>query len=266
MGAYTEEQVDALLLRLEQCFEQHAASRRHGTGLSVRARSQGHDVLLAAEGLRDLLLQAVSHADRPLLSRVFGGSCQRLERARRILDLIGPCEISSHEHHQLTFAEDQRFLDMQRALRSLESLLRDIGRDRPLSARQDVKMTGEEVAPGEAGGEAGCDAVGEAAAVGGGAEAPTVLAEYKAVSFTDTDGDQIEFRLQRGGQLQFFTNGRKALSPVTELTAHEFLLRVAGTADGWRYSSWDTEIPDENQAIRERVLDLAPKEPACRQC
>lgn len=259
-AAYTEEQVDALLLRLEQCFEQHVANRRWGGGLSVRARSGSHDVLRAAEGLRDLLTQAASHADRPLLGRVFGASSQRLERTGRILELIGPCEISSQEHNQLTFAEDQRFLDMRRALGSLEALLRDTGRDRPLSARHSAQVTGGEAAPGEAEGEAWCDVAS------GGAEAPIVLAKCEVVGFTDTDGDQIEFRRQRGGRLQFFTNGRRALSSVTELTAEEFRLRVAGTADGWRYTSWDTEISGEDWAIRERVLDLVPAEPTCRQC
>lgn len=127
---YTEDEVDNLLLQLECCFQRKVASKLH----AVRSRAEGHKLLLAAEAVRNLLFEAV-RGDRLLLCRVFGGSCRRFHRLQTILEQVGPCEVFSKDYNRITYSQDQRFLDMQNSMRSIKSVLKDLGTYRPRSPK-----------------------------------------------------------------------------------------------------------------------------------
>jgi len=94
----------------------------------VKLRAAEADLLRVAEKVRDLLNSAVK-GDKSLLSQVFGGSCQRFHRFRRVIDTV---EFSDMH------AKDQRWKHLIEAMETIEEVLKQLGTFKPFQLEKKV--------------------------------------------------------------------------------------------------------------------------------
>jgi len=112
--------VDILIVKLEAAAERvHAAQaqqRRTATEAAQR------NLLSATEPLRDLL-QRTLQGDKAGLTDVFGGSCERVWRIKRVL--------AKNPALSQTHAADRRWRDLELAILTVEQVLKELGKFRP---------------------------------------------------------------------------------------------------------------------------------------
>lgn len=114
---YTADEVDSLAVQFGACAERQIANKES----AVRLRAAERDLLQVAEAARDLMLKAVK-GEKQYLAEVFGGSCTRFHRFRRVLDTV---ELS--EMHE----KDARWTDLQKAMEIIEEVLKQLGMFKP---------------------------------------------------------------------------------------------------------------------------------------
>jgi len=120
--AYTAEEVDKLAVDFEQKAEKQIAN----VGKPVRLRAAERDLLQVAEAARNLMLKAVK-GDKALLSDVFGGSCERFHRFRRVLETVQMSDMH---------ASDARWKDLKNAIDTIEEVLKQLGMFKPWSIQK----------------------------------------------------------------------------------------------------------------------------------
>lgn len=118
---FTAEQVDEVIAKFEKCAQRQSANKAS----EVKLRAAERDLLQAAEGVRDMLVQALKW-DRAFLLEIFGGGCKRFHCLRQIIDSV---ELS--EMH----ANDQRWKHLSDAMVTIEEVLKQLGMFRPFSRK-----------------------------------------------------------------------------------------------------------------------------------
>lgn len=114
---YTEAEVDQQVTLLERGAERQIAT----AGSAVKGVAAERDLLSAAETSRNLLIKAVK-GEKAVLTKIFGGDCERLGRLRLILDRVVMSEM-----HQT----DPRWNNLRDACDSIEAVLQECGSYKP---------------------------------------------------------------------------------------------------------------------------------------
>jgi len=115
--AYTADQVDDVIRKLERDLERHLATLNS----AVKRVAAERDLLSTAENARDLLVLAVKGA-KEWLDTVFGGSCERIGRLRLVLDQVRFSDMHS---------SDPRWQQLREHVEIVEAVLRDLGTFKP---------------------------------------------------------------------------------------------------------------------------------------
>eukprot|EP00971_Amphidinium_carterae_P120616 2390105-Amphidinium_carterae.1 len=115
--AYTKKQLDELTNRFESYGEKQEANK----GSAVKVRATERDLLVVAEGLRDLCTLAVQ-GNKDKLVEVFGGTCEHLGRILAVLEKVELTEMH---------ADDQRWEGCKQEVFVVKQILDDLGSYKP---------------------------------------------------------------------------------------------------------------------------------------
>jgi len=80
--------------------------------------------------------------------------------------------------------------------------------------------------------------------------------QNSSVSYTDTDGDVIEFRLNDEGSLDLFVNRKPQLTNIISLEADDLLLSIEGSPAGPWTSGGSTTVPDDKPELVEKIMTM----------
>lgn len=117
--AYTAEEVDSVIRRLERDAERCLQAQGQATTLNSGSKvvSAEWEFLTSADVAREVGLKAVK-GEKKWLDEVFGGTCERIGRLQMVLDSVRLSD---------KYARDARWLDLRGVVETIQAVLQELG-------------------------------------------------------------------------------------------------------------------------------------------